>query len=206
MQMNKFRICLLMVLMLLTGITSMAQKKALIIVDIQTAYFPGGSSPLVKPEEAAAQAKKVLTLFREKQWPVIHVQHNSRAPGMLTYNGDDTGILVYPAVYPEIGETVITKAYPSSFLKTGLDSLLKSWDVNQLVVCGMMTHMCVDATVRAAKDLGYDITLIGNACATKDLKIDGEVISSENVHKSFLAALASYYAKVETADEFIKQQ
>ena len=204
--MNKYRIYLFMLLMLLTGITSKAQKKALIIVDIQTAYFPGGSSPLVKPEEAAAQAKKVLALFREKNWPIVHVQHNSRAPGMQIYDGDDSGILVYSAVYPENGETVITKAYPSSFLKTDLDSLLKSRDVKQLVICGMMTHMCVDATVRAAKDLGYNITLIGNACATKDLKINDEVISSENVHKSFLAALASYYVNVETADEFIEQQ
>ncbi len=204
--MKKYRIYLFTVLMLLTGINSMAQKKALVIVDIQTAYFPGGSSPLVKPEEAAEQAKKVLNLFREKDWPVVHVQHNSRAPGMRIYDGNDAGILVYPAVYPAKGETVITKAYPSSFLKTGLDSLLKSWDVDQLVICGMMTHMCVDATVRAAKDLGYDITLIGNACATKDLTINDDVISSENVHKSFLAALASYYAKVENADEFIEQQ
>lgn len=66
-----------------------------------------------------------------------------------------------------------------------------------------MTHMCVDATTRAAKDLGYTCTLIGDACATRDLEIKGEKIQAKEVQNSFLAALSYYYAYVQTANQFL---
>ena len=75
-----------------------------------------------------------------------------------------------------------------------------------LVICGMMTHMCVDATTRAAKDMGYDIVLIGDACATKDQEINGQKVKAEEVQKSFLAALNYYYSTVLTTQQYLEIQ
>lgn len=67
----------------------------------------------------------------------------------------------------------------------------------------MMTHMCIDATTRAAKDLGFNITLIGDACATKDLEIHGERVAARDVHNSFLAALNNTYANVIATEQYL---
>jgi len=72
-----------------------------------------------------------------------------------------------------------------------------------LVICGMMTHMCIDATTRAAKDFGFECTVIGDACATKDLEIDGRHIMATDVHASFLAALSYFYSTVKTTKDYL---
>jgi len=90
----------------------------------------------------------------------------------------------------------VEKNFPNSFRATKLEDGLKSLGVKNLVVAGMMTHMCVDATVRHAADLGYRITLLGDACATRAQKISGETVPARQVHLAFLAALNGFYAKV----------
>ncbi len=181
-----------------------AQKTALVIVDIQSAYFEGGSTPLVEPESASMEAAKILNHFRKSGQYVIHVQHNAAETGLIDFQDNTRKILIHEYVFPINGEHVITKAHPNSFKATLLDSLLTSLDIADLVICGMMTHMCVDATVRAAKDLGYNITLIGNACATKDVDTGIKTIPAAQVHEAFLAALNGYYATVVSADEWLK--
>ena len=91
---------------------------------------------------------------------------------------------------------MIIKRYPNSFLETELDEYLKSLQVDTLIVCGMMTHMCVDTTVRAAMDYGYQVRLVADACATMDLVLNGETIPAETVQKAFLAAMDGVFATV----------
>jgi nicotinamidase-related amidase len=98
------------------------------------------------------------------------------------------------------------KHYPNSFRETELLDYLKKKEISNLVLCGMMTHMCVDATTRAAKDFGFNCTLIGNACATKDLQINGRLIQSSEVHYAFLAALNNTYATVKTTMQYLKEK
>ena len=97
---------------------------------------------------------------------------------------------------PLAGETVIEKNYPNSFRATGLKDFLDKQDIKSLVVAGMMTHMCVDASVRQAADLGYKVTLLGDACATRAQSYGGEKVPARQVHAAFLAALNGFYAKV----------
>ena len=76
-------------------------------------------------------------------------------------------------------------------------------DVTQLLVCGMMTSMCVDATVRAAFDLGFTCTVAQDACATRDLTFDGETIPARQVHGSFLAAMGAVCASIRSKDAIL---
>ena len=178
---------------------------ALLVIDIQNDYFPGGANPLFEVVKAGAKASDILELFRKKGMPVVYIQHVSTRPGATFFAPGTQGVEIAHMVRPRPGEKVIEKHFPNSFRETELDAHLKSLGVKKLVVCGMMTHMCVDATVRAAKDLGYDVTLIGDACATCDLAIWGQFVQAKEVHKSFLAALAYFYAGVMQAHEFIEK-
>ena len=175
--------------------------RALIVVDIQNDYFPGGANPLEGPEEAAGQARRLLDAFRSSGEPVVHLQHVWDEPDALFMRPGTAGVEIHPLVAPERGEPVLQKAHPNGFRDTELERTLRGLGVDEVVVCGMMTSMCVDATVRAAVDLGFDTSVAHDACATCDLGFGGRTVPAADVHAAFLAALADGYARVAAADE-----
>lgn len=177
-------------------------KTALIIIDIQKDYFPGGKYPLVNPLEAAQKAYMLLQCFRENGGHHVHIQHISTKPDATFFISGDRGTDIHDSVAHFEGEPIVYKHSPNSFLNTNLLELLKGWEVERVVICGMMTHMCVDATARAASDLGFQVIVAEDACATRDLKYGDTTISADHVHKAFLAALKSY-GKVMKSEEIL---
>jgi len=180
-------------------------KKALIIIDIQNDYFEGGLKTLVGSFEASLNARTVLEKCREEGTPVVHIQHINNREGAQFFLPETDGIDIHANVKPIDGERVFIKHYPNSFRDTGLHSYLQDLKVKELVICGMMTHMCVDTTVRAAKDLGYINLLIGDACATLDLQFDNNIVKASDVQNAFLAALDKSFATVITAQHYINK-
>ncbi|MEH7097226.1 cysteine hydrolase family protein [Neobacillus vireti] len=180
---------------------------ALIIVDIQNDYFPNGKMELSNPDKAAANAAKVLDWFRQNNKDhIFHVQHIANSPEAGFFLPDTEGVKLHESVLPLEHESIIRKHFPNSFLKTELESKLKEKGVTKVVVVGMMTHMCIDATVRAAVDLGFETTLIEDACATRELSYQDKVVPAEQVHYAFVSALNGMYANVITTDEFLQQK
>ena len=176
---------------------------ALILIDIQNDYFPGGRMELSGSDIAASRAALLLKTFRLAGWPVFHVQHVSTRPGAGFFLPDTPGVQIHPSVTPLAGEAVITKNFPNSFRDTDLLERLHSGKVGSLLICGMMTSMCVDATVRAAFDYGFTCTVVSDACATKDLTLNNITVSASQVHISFLAALGAVYADIKDADDIL---
>lgn len=178
---------------------------ALILIDIQNDYFPTGKMALHNPEKAAENAAKVLDWFRKNQKDTIfHVQHIAANPAAGFFLPDTEGAEIHPTVQPQENEPIVVKHAPNSFLRTDLESQLKDKGITKLIVAGMMTHMCIDATVRAAADLGYETTLIEDACATRELTYQDKRVPAEHVHTAFVSALQSY-AKITTTEEFLTQ-
>lgn len=175
----------------------------LILVDIQNDYFPGGKMELVKMNEACSNAKSLLSLFRKNKWPTFHIQHISESEGATFFLPNTQGAELHESIKPLPEETIIQKKFPNSFRGTSLLKELKNAVVEQVVICGAMSHMCIDATTRAAADLGYSCIVIHDACATKNLKFVGKEILAEDVHDSFMAALGSAYANVLGFNEFL---
>jgi nicotinamidase-related amidase len=175
--------------------------RALVLVDIQNDYFPGGAHPLHRPEPAAANAASLLARFREAGEPVFHVQHVAAEADSPFMRKGSRGAEIHESVSPAAGEPVVQKAHPNSFRETSLEQDLRSQGVDEVVVCGMMTAMCVDATARAADDLGFAVTVAQDACATSDLAFGGDQVAAPTVHTAFLAALADGYATVVPASE-----
>jgi len=176
---------------------------ALILIDIQKDYFHGGRMELVGSIEAAGAAERLLGAFRKASWPIYHIQHISIQPTATFFVPGTTGAKIYPSVAPLSDEPIITKNYPNSFRDTDLLSQLTENGITQLLLCGMMTSMCVDATVRAAFDLGFACTVAHDACATKDLTFDGRTIPAHEVQGAFLAPLGAVYATIRTTDSIL---
>ena len=173
--------------------------RGLVIVDIQNDYFPGGRNPLDGPEAAAARARELLDAFRASGEPIVHMQHVWDAPDAEFMIPGTPGVEIHESVRPAEGELVLQKAHPNGFLETPLEERLRAAGVDRLVVCGMMTSMCVDATVRAAADLGFATTLVHDACATMNLEFGDRAVPAADVHAAFVAAIGSAYADVAAA-------
>ncbi len=180
-------------------------KTALIIVDIQNDYFPGGKHELWRPVEAAQQASRLLALFRQKSLQVVHVQHLAIKPGATFFIPDTLGAEIHPTVAPRSGETVVIKHYPNSFRETALLDCLNGRGIQRLVICGMQTNMCIDATTRAAADLSFDCLVAGDACAASDLSYGGQTVPAAQVHTAFLAALNGSYGRVMKTEEILAE-
>jgi nicotinamidase-related amidase len=170
------------------------QKTALLIIDIQEFYFPGGRMQLENPEVAGMNAGLLLHLFRELNLPVYHVRHNFEPGGNI-----------HPYVKPLPGEKVFSKDQVNAFLETDLLSTLQMDSIERLVICGMQTHMCVEAAVRAAHDLGFTCLLASDACTTRALQYEEHIIPAASVHFSTLSTLEGSYARVIPTEEIIRE-
>ncbi len=164
-----------------------AAKTALIIIDIQEFYYPGGNSALFKPEKAGKNAQKVLQQFRDNNEPVIHIRHNYEPGGNI-----------HKGVAPISGEKVISKDHVNSFRDTDLLEYLHKNNITDLVLVGMQTHMCLEAATRAADDFGFHCLVVEDACTTKDLKFGDYAIKAIDIHYSTLATLRSYAQIMDT--------
>ena len=171
-------------------------KQALIIVDIQNDYFPGGKMALVGMEAAARQAQRVLEMFRARNKPVFHIQHLANRPGATFFLPETDGAEINESVSPKDGEPIIQKHFPNCFAGTSLQDQLKDLGVEEILFCGAMSHMCIDTTVRAAFDLGFHCLVASDACATRNLEFDGITIEAAQVHAAFMAALSSPFAQI----------
>lgn len=189
-QMLSFLILLLSVL----PFDLQGQKSALLIIDIQEFYFPGGRMQLENPEVAGMNAGLLLDLFRGKELPVYHVRHNFEPGGNI-----------HPYVKPLPGESVFSKDQVNVFMDTDLLQSLQKDSIEKLVICGMQTHMCVEAAVRAAHDLGFTCLLASDACTTRALQFEEHIIPADNVHFSTLNTLQGSYAKVSNTEEIIRE-
>ncbi len=175
--------------------------QALLIVDVQNDYFTGGAMPLSNMDDAARQVSALLERFRQAGAPVYHVQHLATRPGSTFFVPDTEGCEIHPAAAPGAGEPVVVKHFPSAFRDTDLDERLRDAGIDKLVICGAMTHMCIDTTTRAAFDLGYACTVAADACATRDLEFDGRQVAAADVQSAFMAALSMPFAAVKPAGE-----
>jgi nicotinamidase-related amidase len=174
---------------------------ALVLVDIQNDYFPGGNMALEGMDAAAANAAQLLARFRERGLPVFHVRHLSVRPGATFFVPGTPGAEVHPSVRPAAGEAVVEKNFPNSFRATSLLDQLRGANADGVVIAGAMSHMCIDATTRAAFDHGFKCTVAENACATRALEFGGRTIPARDVHAAFMAALAVPYARIASTDE-----
>jgi len=178
-------------------------KQALIVVDIQNDYFPQGKWPLVGADAAADNAVRLIKAFRDAGDSVVHIRHEFTSEDAPFFTPNSEGAKLHSKVLNRADEPVVLKHFVNSFRETELKSILDEQGIKELVVVGSMSHMCVDGITRAAADFGYTVTVIHDACATRDLEFNGVAVPAAQVHAAFMAALAFAYASVVSTNEFL---
>lgn len=184
---------------------SAAKVTALVVIDVQNFYFAGGKLPLVEPAAASNQARNLLDRFRTHGWPVIHVQHLPKDQTVPSPDTGDEQYRIHASVKPLAGEPVIGKHHANAFRDTKLRETLQNLHVQRVLICGMQTHMCVEAATRAAADFGFEVLVAHDACATRSLKFREVEIPAAQVHASALAAMNGNYARVLSTDDLLAE-
>ena len=172
-----------------------ANKTALLLIDYQQEYCQG---PLALPDEATASAitRRLRAWAEAAGLPVIHVQHVAPA-GSLLFGSGSLGAEAIDGLAPAAGQTVIAKHLPSAFAGTSLAEALAGATIDTLLIAGFMTHNCVDSTARDAFHRGYRVSIVADACATRDLPgFGGATIPAVQVHAAVLAGLGDRIAEI----------
>ncbi|WP_434698986.1 cysteine hydrolase family protein [Pseudomonas sp. D1-1] len=178
-------------------------KQALIVVDIQNDYFPQGKWPLVGAETAADNAARLIEAFRQAGNQVVHIRHEFTSDEAPFFTPGSEGAQLHPKVLNRADEPVVLKHFVNSFRETELQAVLERHGIERLVVVGSMSHMCIDGITRAAADMGYEVTVVHDACASRDLEFNGLVVPAAHVHAAFMSALGFAYANVVSTEQFL---
>jgi len=178
-----------------TPVPSSLAHAAVVIIDAQREYVDG-KVPLPGVGPALAEIAKLLARARAAGTPVVHIRHRGRPGG--AFDPAHEGFAIAPEAAPERSETVIDKLLPNAFAETGLKDALAATGRREIVLAGFMTHMCVEATARAALDQGFKATVVAAATATRDLPdpVGGQGIPAAEVQRNALAALNDRFAVV----------
>lgn len=176
------------------------QKTALVIIDMQKAIDEPRWDDKNNPDYEGA-VLDLLTLWRAKDMPIFHVKHNEPNPASTFHTYAPTNAFK-PETAPLPGECVIEKEVNCAFIKTSLGSLLRMEGCEKIVVCGVVTHNSVDATVRHAACLGFEVFLVEDACtAVPVTDLDGKVWPAHYVHRLTLGILHGEYCQVVKKDD-----
>jgi nicotinamidase-related amidase len=169
----------------------------LIVIDAQHEYADG-KLPLSGVQAALGEIGALLARARKAGTPAIHIQHRGRPGG--AFGPDTGGFAIVDAATPTADETVIEKSLPNAFAGTSLGTALETIGRKQLILTGFMTHMCVEATARAALDHGFKTTVVAAATATRDLPdpLTGETVPAAEVQRNALTALSDRFATIAT--------
>lgn len=178
---------------------------ALLLVQIQNDFFANGKAPLDDSFKSSLNAQKLLHAYRESRLPVIHIQHISTHPDATFLLPCTKGAEFQSNVQPIKGEMIIKKHYPNSFKDTQLLNYLNKNKINHLLICGMTTHLAIDATVRAAHDFNFTCTVVPDACAASQLTFNHVTIPAQHVHYAFLAALHTNYATTMNTEDCLQK-
>lgn len=175
---------------------------ALLMIDLQNTYREG-TMRLVDVEPAVDEARRLLRRAREAAIPVFHVQHDAGA-GSPYDIGQRIGA-ISDEVAPEDGETVIVKKYPNAFVGTELKEQLASHGIENIILAGFMTHMCINSTARGAFNLGFRPTVVAATTATRDLPgVDGTTVPASALQQASLAGMADLFAVVVPGERDIR--
>ncbi len=181
-------------------------KQGLLVIDVQNDYFNGGHMELVGMDAASSNCEKLLDAFRNKQAPIFHIQHLAIKEGATFFVPNTQGCEIHKSVKPHGKEPVLVKHYPNSFRDTELHEMLQLAGIEEVVICGAMTHMCIDTTTRAAFDLGYKCQVVADACATRDLEFNGRLLKAVDVQTAFIAALSGPFAEISSTEQYLSSQ
>ena len=179
------------------------KSPALLIIDVQKGLDDPSLGRRNNPK-AESNIALLLSAWRKREWPVVHVQHDSVSSNSALRPGLP-GNAVKPEAEPLPGEKQFRKSVNSAFIGTGLEEYLRQHDISSLTVVGLTTEHCISSSVRMAANLGFDVTLVSDATAAFErVGYDGVTYSAEEVHRINLVSLDGEFCAIRTAAKVLK--
>lgn len=171
-------------------------RTALIPIDVQQAFdLSASSNPAME-----ANGLRLLAAWRARGLPLIHVRHDSVQPGS-PFRPGQPGNPLRDGFQPQGDEPLVSKSVNAAFIGTDLDLRLRRLGVEQVVLFGMTTDMCVSTSARVASNLGYRTVVVGDATACYDLAgADGTTVPAAELHRAHLATLHAEFGTVTDTD------
>ena len=175
--------------------SSGSDKPVLLIIDVQRGLDDPRLGQRNNPQ-AEENMARLLQRWRQKSWPTVHIRHDSIEP-QSPLRPELPGNEYKDAIRPLPGETEFRKSTNSAFVGTGLEAFLRDRELSRLVALGLPTDHCVSATVRSAADLGFDVTLVADACAAFGRDgFDGLHYSGDEIHRVNLVSLDGEFCRL----------
>ncbi|MGH8081593.1 MAG: cysteine hydrolase family protein [Lysobacter sp.] len=175
---------------------------ALLVVDFQNEYF-SGRMPIPDGADALRNTRRLIEHADRAGMPVFHIQHVTPAGSPIFAEGSDSARF-HADLQPEPHHQVVRKSSVSVFPSSDIDTRLKRLDVRTLVITGLMTHACVAGAARDAVPLGYEVIVVDDACATRDLDNgDGSVLPHAVLHRAALASIADTFGDIVSTEQLL---
>lgn len=166
------------------------EKTACLIIDVQqaaTAPLPDGGAELTK------KLSRLIAWCRQQMVPLVYFRHDG---------GPGESSPIDPRIQPREGELVMDKSYNSAFLETELEDWCAQQGITQLIAAGMMTELCVDATIKSAFERGYQVLVPQGCCAT----YDNDYLTAQQAEEYYEQNIwQDRYAQVFSLDNLLNQ-
>jgi nicotinamidase-related amidase len=171
-------------------------KRALLVIDVQNEYFPGGALPITHPADSLPRITDAMDGAAEAGVPIVVIQHGTESPEAKAFVKGSRGWKLKGEVEVRKRAVVIEKTMPGSFTGTNLEAWLKENGVDTVTIAGYMTQMCCDTTARQAVHLGYQVEFLSDATGTLDLHNAAGSVSAEELQRAILVTQQARFSKV----------
>jgi nicotinamidase-related amidase len=172
------------------------RRTALVVIDVQKDYFPGGKFVLFRARAALRKTLRLRDWARAQGLAVWWIRHTSSASRSFFLVEGTPGADLHPLLQPREDEPLVNKRDPNCFLGTDLETQLRSRGIDTVVWAGMISWMCVETTVRSAKDKGFRNLVAHDAVASGWMKGPYGLVTPWSAHRAFLSGLGLYHAEV----------
>lgn len=163
--------------------------RALLVIDVQNDYFPGGAYPQWHAEAVLERIEKVIKKAKEKHIPIILVQHTSGSSDKKAsfFNEGTIGVQIHPRIVQAVSKPIIIKkSFADSFYETNLEEILANLNASELFICGMMTQNCITHTALSQAADKYTIKIIPDCCTSVDQMIHMMALSALSIRVPFV--------------------
>ncbi len=177
-------------------------KRALIVIDVQKAYFIG-TLKISYPQGSLDNITKAIDASLAVGIPVVIIQHASSQ--IASFQKGSKEWELHPEIVKRKYDVLIEKALPGSFTGTNLEGWLKENNVDTVTIAGYMTQMCCDTTARQAFHLGFKVEFLADATGTLDISNSVASVNAEEIQRVILVTQAMRFSKVLTTQEWIEK-